>query len=744
MKRILLLIALAICFQCYSQNLLKIEPELRDELQVRSGGELLRINIIMNDQYDQDVLHAMLSAYRLKEEKRDFVVNELKRYAHETQQNVMSYLNYFANNESVTEIKQFWIFNGINCYATQEVIEALSYLEDINLIGLDKEYHLLPEKESPRIADDTREITYNVTKVNANLVWDLGYEGEGVIVAIFDTGVNYNHIDLKSHMWNHPDYPKHGWNFVKNTNDPMDDFGHGTHCAGTIAGDGKGGSKTGMAPKATIMALKVFDNNGTGAASTTVSAMQFALEHGAQVFSLSIGWRTPNASTKMMFRKSMQNVLEAGVIAAVAAGNDGENLSQYPVPQNVGAPGDCPPPLLHPDQTTTGGLSAVVCVGATNSNDYIASFSSRGPVTWQTTESGDYPYNPGIGLIRPDVCAPGVDIKSLAYNSSSGYLSGWEGTSMATPCVAGVMALMLSKNPNLTPAQICEILETTAKHLTPQKSNQYGSGRIDALAAVSAVTGCEGILNLDYSLDYNMMVNLTWDKPEDETLLIGYNVYVDNVLYLISIEEESCIFYALEEGDYNVCVTALFQSNKGLCESPKVCENISVKKILAPPANLTATPSSSAFEIVVKWEYNGNGVVFKLFRDDEIIADNISNKQYIDTNISASIQYCYVVKAWDGVVISAPSNEDCARFSGIEEHPKLLKVYPNPSNSTVYIEGEGMEKITIVNSAGQIINIVPATDQLTSIDVSQLTSGNYFLNIFYIDGSTGTAKIIVK
>ena len=158
-------------------------------------------------------------------------------------------------------------------------------------------------------------------------------------------------------------------------------------------------------------------------------------------------------------------------------------------PNNVRTPGDVPPPWLHPDQTLTGGISAVVSVGATDINDAIASFSSRGPVTWSTISPfNDYAYNPGMGLIRPDIAAPGSNIKSLDYHSNTGYADGWSGTSMATPCVAGVMALMLEKNPNLTPAEIDYAIETNALELgTAGKDNIYGSGRINALAAINAL-----------------------------------------------------------------------------------------------------------------------------------------------------------------------------------------------------------------------------------------------------------------
>ncbi len=156
---------------------------------------------------------------------------------------------------------------------------------------------------------------------------------------------------------------------------------------------------------------------------------------------------TLGGPNRQLFRQAFDNVLAAGVVSSVAAGNEGEQQGLYPVPDNIRTPGDCPPPpWLHPDQTLTGELSSVICVGATNSGDGVAGFSGRGPCTWQSVSPyNDYPYPSDIGLIRPDISAPGVNIKSLAHYSNTGYESGWEGTSMATPCAAGIMALMLHK-----------------------------------------------------------------------------------------------------------------------------------------------------------------------------------------------------------------------------------------------------------------------------------------------------------
>jgi len=826
MKRLLLFALVALCLSAYSQEIPKIDTELQEEMQFRDDNELIKINIILKAQYDQSELGSKAAIYRLKEDRRTFVVNELKRYSQETQQEIMSYLTNFERSNSVSEIKQFWIFNGISCNATKEVIEELSYLDDILIIGFDKEHNWIFEDENPRPADGTREITYNVLKVNAHLVWDLGYEGEGIIVAIVDTGVNYNHNDLKTHMWTHPDYPNHGWNFVGNNNNPMDDHNHGTHCAGTVAGDGTAGSQTGMAPKAQIMAIKVWNSQGSGGTSSMCQGIQFAVEKGAHIVSMSGGvWGGGSAAERIQFRNTMNNVLDAGLIASIAAGNDHTGTYYQAIPNQVRVPGNCPPPWLHPDQTTQGGISSVVCVGATNETDNIASFSSWGPVTWQTISGfNDYPYNPGMGLIRPDVCAPGVNIKSCSRTNVNGYQL-MDGTSMATPCVAGVMALMLSAYPELTPAKICEILETTAVHLpnaSSPKGNTYGSGRINAFEAVSAVLlmeKCDPVSDLSCTLEYYKVVRLTWNKPANSEGLLGYNVFVNGNPMCGLITEESYTYWAYEEAEYTFCIKAIYEE----CVSTAVCEKINVISICEPaadltanvseynvllswtapsliwevlqykiyrdgvflaqtvadsllvegtagkhvysveveynnecisdtisievlileaPINLTATSQSGIIEL--SWEYNDESMFFNLYRDDKIIAPEIVEKHFSDVEAEGCVEHCYYVKATNKEIESAASNVACAAIIGIEEHSNSLKVYPNPSNSIINIEGEHIETITILNSLGQIVKVVQSTGNHNRIDVSHLVSGNYFFNIKFTDNTTENVKIIVQ
>jgi len=384
-------------------------------------------------------------------------------------------------------VRQLWIVNVITAYVDKATIYELAQRDDIDRIDIDEDRQLIESfdpKPEPFVpgTKDINEITYNVLKVNANEVWDLGYTGQGVIVSVIDAGINYNHADLADHMWQSDEYPNHGYDFHNNDNDPMDDHGHGTHCAGTVAGDGTAGSQTGMAPDATLMACKVLSSSGSGNESSSWAAIEFSVEHGANIITMSLGWLYSMNPDRQTWRLTYDNALAAGVVASVAAGNEGGSPSSS---QDLRTPGDCPPPWLNPDQTLEGGISAVVCVGATDQNDGLAYFSSRGPADWSTVEPFlDYPFNPEMGLLRPDVSAPGVDVKSCDAFNPNGYTM-MSGTSMATPGVAGVMALLLSKNPGLTPAEIAETLETTALDLgDPGKDNLFGSGRVNALEAI--------------------------------------------------------------------------------------------------------------------------------------------------------------------------------------------------------------------------------------------------------------------
>ena len=486
--------------------------------------EQIKVNILMAEQSDPVALRRAASWLSSKQERRTYVVDALKRQAEASQQELMTLLHELEQNGLVSEIRPLWIVNSISCYATQDVILSLETRPDILALYPCEETPGLLEEEST-LADrgDGREIAENLLKVNADKVWELGHTGQGVLIAIIDTGVNLSHADLQGRFWDGGmEYPNHGYDFYSHDDDPSDTNGHGTHVAGTLVGTGASGTQTGIAPDAEIMVLKVFHGEDNLTEPTMwVEAMQFALEHGADVFNMSLGQPLPDTGVKLMSRQACDNTLAAGVVAAVCAGNSRQIQMLTPVPHNIWSPGDCPPPHLHADQlVNAGGTSCVICVGAVDNNDALGGFSSEGPSTWtDVSPYNDYPYvsnsTTSIGLIRPDVCAPGVNIKSLDYTTTNGYCLK-SGTSMATPLVAGTIALMLSKDPELTPVQIDEILERTAIPLSEHKSNDFGSGRIDALAAVEAV-------GFDATNETQTTQALIYPNPSTSDFIIEYN-----------------------------------------------------------------------------------------------------------------------------------------------------------------------------------------------------------------------------
>jgi subtilisin family serine protease len=531
---------------------------------------LHRVVVVMNEQYNP-MESSRKTSFMDKAQRRDFVINEHKAFCQASQAEVTRFLGSLKGE--VEDLHPFWSFNGLACKATDEVIQLLERRNDVALVYKDELRRMLPDNEKA-YPTETKDLAWHVEKVNAPAVWNYngtGYTGNGVVVAVLDTGVNYNHIDMAGCLWDGgTEYPHHGYDVVNHDDDPIDDHGHGSHCAGIVAGQGTAGTQTGVAPGAKVMAVKIMNAEGAGGDAELLGGIEFALEHGADILSCSFG--DAGVGGYNVYRQAYETVLEAGVVAAVAAGNDGQTQYACPIPYNIESPGNCPPPWFHPDQTLRGGRTAVVSIGATDSNDSHSDFSSVGPATWaegaQIGEYNDYPYENGNaampGLIRPDVSAPGSNITSLNYATNDGYIA-HDGTSMATPCAAGVMALLLEADPELSPAELDSIIELTAVKIgNPKKNNITGSGRIDALAAVNALF-FHGPTNLTANNNGGQGNNVIfhWDAVDQA---VSYSLYRDGVCIsnnLTNTYTHDVLQYA---GSYTYYVTA--QLSNGLLTLP--------------------------------------------------------------------------------------------------------------------------------------------------------------------------------
>ena len=467
-----------------------ISPSLQEHLTRAEAVQKLPVHIVLKEQFDKDLLNRLVDGMP-KVQRRVEVAGILSEFSAEQQAGVLAYL---ATTDA-ENVQSFWVVNAVYCEATPAVIQQLAQRPEVSYVNYDRVYcPELPEPEQQ--PGGTEEIAWGVDKINAPAVWALGYTGKGVVCGHIDTGCDYTHPDLADHLWTDPNYPHHGWNFEYDNDDPMDQNDHGTHTAGTVAGDGTSGTQTGVAPDAQIMICRVQNNVDSAGQSQMWAAVQFLVSpplspsHGADLYTMSMGWRISWGPDQSTWRTLANNVNAAGVSQIVAAGN--ERGIDFP-PNACRCPGNVPPPWWNPQNTGTGELSGIVSIGATDSNDSIASFpfwgSSPGPVTWSSVAPfNDYSYPPGLS--RPDVSAPGVDVKSCLRGG--GYTT-MSGTSMATPHVAGTVCLMLSKNPDLLPEEVDSILEITAVDRGPAgKDNDFGAGRIDAFAAVDYVTGGGG------------------------------------------------------------------------------------------------------------------------------------------------------------------------------------------------------------------------------------------------------------
>ncbi len=268
------------------------------------------------------------------------------------------------------------------------------------------------------------EIPWGVARVNAAAAWDYT-AGKGVKVAVIDTGMDYTHPDLA------PNY-KGGYNAVTGSADPLDDQGHGTHVAGTIAAVKDNNGVAGVAPAADLYAVKVLDKNGSGQYSWIVAGIEWAIENRMDVVNMSLG----GGSGTEALRQVMIKAEEAGITVVCAAGNDSGPVNY---------------PAKYPQ---------AIAVSASDSSDKLASFSSRGP--------------------ELAVIAPGVAINST--RKGGGYVN-LSGTSMASPHVAGLAALAVGAGAK-GPAQVRAALTGAASKLSGLGPNEQGAGLVDAFKLV--------------------------------------------------------------------------------------------------------------------------------------------------------------------------------------------------------------------------------------------------------------------
>ncbi len=341
--------------------------------------------------------------------------------------------------ETKTKVKTVQV---LDC--PESAVESLSLIEDVQVFAMREN-----GGESNRSQVGSASLSAN-TQIGATIVHNNGNTGVGRKIAVLDTGYNYLHPELSSSYFG-------GKDFVNNDDDPMDDNGHGSHVSGIITGDGVDSNAKGVAPGALIVAGKVLDQNGSGFFSDIIAGIYWAVDGPDGVYgneddfkidaiNMSLGTGAPYLYRGFCdgvfpdLTEAVKYAVSKGVAVVSAAGNSGSAGISLP-----------------------GCISFSTTVGAVDSKDRIASFSGRG--------------------LSLDIVSPGVSIYSSILGSS--YAS-WSGTSMATPMISGVVALIKSAHPSFSQVEVESRIFSTAKDLGKSgKDKDYGWGRVRADLAVN-------------------------------------------------------------------------------------------------------------------------------------------------------------------------------------------------------------------------------------------------------------------
>jgi hypothetical protein len=475
MKKILLVLCICFLFsEAYSQKVV-ISQRLQNKMQVVNPLQYTRVMILMKDRVNIEQMDAQLYAMNASLEFRyRTVIGALMDNARTTQGPVLDYLKSQKNIGKVSEYAGYWILNMVYAKATTEIIGKLAERTDVEFMDLDDELTMdKPLNPMPDPGRNTESVETGLKVIKADSLWRMGYTGAGRTVMNIDNGVNGNHPALNYKWWGNNGRPwYHAWLNVRNPSVTFPDACagdyHGTHTMGIMTGRNSAtGDTVGVAPDARWMSAAVTDCPSASYPTDNVTAFQWAMNPDSNIATLdypdviSCSWQDPNAGDQCatsIYRTLLVNVEAIGVAVVFSAGNSGPGASTITPPKNINM-----------DSIN------VMCVGAVDGNTAgypIASFSSRGPSICG-----------GVGtlLIKPEVSAPGNNIRSCGSGSTYYVISG---TSMASPHVGGSIALLKQVAPYMTGKQIKAVLFSTCTDLgAAGEDNDYGKGLINLAAA---------------------------------------------------------------------------------------------------------------------------------------------------------------------------------------------------------------------------------------------------------------------
>lgn len=481
----------------------RLTPRLQVKLNETSKIEYIRVLCLLKDRVDIVGLDKFLTEIKATPEFRSStVINALQENANQTQAQLITFLTTKLNSGEVKSFQSFWITNLIMVEANRDVINQLANREEIELMDLDALLQLDPYFFEGTAPDKTNSAETGLKVINADKLWKLGITGEGRLVMNIDTGVEGTHPALNS-RWRGNFVPSNQAWFdpETNTTTPTDCDDHGTHTMGIMCG--RAGSDTiGVAPDAQWIAAKTICSSPH--TSKSIAAFQWAMnpDNNPNTVNdmpdvISNSWHDPNTTNECtgIYKTTFDAVEAAGIAVVFSAGNQGPSASTITKPKNI--------------NTNEVNVFAVGNINGNTAGYPIANSSSRGPSTCGGT---------GSLLIKPEVVAPGTSVRSAIRGGTYGTMSG---TSMASPHVAGAIALLKQVFPDLTGTQIKYALYNTAVDLgVDGEDNTYGKGLIDVYAAFLYLSNRDSvpptqITDLFVSEAGSNHLKLIWTSPSD-------------------------------------------------------------------------------------------------------------------------------------------------------------------------------------------------------------------------------------
>lgn len=496
--------------------------------------------------------------------------------------------------------------NGVALTCKRGMIDKIRSLPMVEYVSVDQEVKA--------------NLAQSVHQIRADIVQDsLGITGKGVLVGDVDTGIDYNDPTLGGGFGS-AFRVIGGYDFANNDNDPMDDHGHGTHVAGIIGANG-GDTLRGVAPDVKFIAAKVLDASGSGWTSDVIAGIEYCLDpdnnpetnDGVNIINMSLGG-APYPGNPL--DSAVDNANKVGVLSVVAAGNNSHGPEWW---GTIGSPGTS---------------ETALTVGACDSTFNIAWFSSAGP-------------DPLHSAVKPEVVAPGVNILSTILNNQT---ASWSGTSMATPHVTGVVALLKQEHPSWTPEELKAAVVNTAHSVGENVPLLVqGKGCVDALDAAEAKTLVEpGVLSFG-------VVDLAQDAWADTVEIKVKNIYTSTQNEEVRIKE------GIPTGATLTFDKTTFTLAPG--------EETTVTAILTVPSSVPILSTEP-------FAYTGN-VEVASGSDTIIVPLSFFKSSTIVVNFEIQPQFLWVINRQNGVI------KDVSSYQGVTQY----KVPVSSANSLELLAG---------------------------------------------------------